>query len=384
MGPSGVRLAPAPVVLDGQALAGQLRPKRPRGVSLEELLLVELGDVVGHRRHAARLRPADGGGSLARRVEPVPQGLRADWRVGAVAEMLERLAACAVEHQVAEHAVARGRDAGDDRRVTRPRDGGEDGNQPPRAGAAGDQPAQRGERNGGVVDGVGAKAVDAQHDDQGGARHRTLVTGVTPRPQDRVRIIAALYGQTGPRRRRHRHLVGQGRRVRRGRPLPREGRVRVPVRGATARLGGGGRRPLVDGGAPDPLLSGGVGGRRGDRGGGRHRPGSDAAGRGRRRPPAPSRDPVAGRAQRGGGGACGPSRRARPGARVRQSRPRLLPRCQARVAQAARASGVRPTRFDPPVAQLPGAAPHGGARDGSLVGRALRAPLRPPRAPLVA
>ena len=65
---------------------------------------------------------------------------------------------------------------------------------------------------------------------------------VPPRPRKhRARIIAALHGQPGPRRRRHRHLVRQGRRLRRRRPPARAATEhRLPARRAPPRAG---RRP---------------------------------------------------------------------------------------------------------------------------------------------
>ena len=164
--------APRPVAVDGEPLLRELGPEWARGVLLEQLLLVELGDVVGDRRHPARLGPADAGGALAARVQPVPQGLGADAHRGAIAEVLDQGARRPVEGHVADDPVPRRAHAGHDGGVAGPGDGGEDGLEAPGAGATRREPAQRRQRQRRVVQGARGEPVDGEHDHEGGGGHR--------------------------------------------------------------------------------------------------------------------------------------------------------------------------------------------------------------------
>ena len=295
--------------------------------SLEQLLLVELGDVVGHRGHAARLRPADARGALAAGVQAVPQGRREHRRAGAVAVVLDGPSARAVEDEIAEDAVAGGRDAGDDRGVARPGDGREDRRHARGARARG--PSARAARAGGGSRrprSSAPQAVDAQHDRGAAGWSPTSCSRSAHEPGKRASadIMARLHGHAPSS-----SVSTSARLPPRAQPTTSTAAASPRPRSPTGTTcpGPAGPRPTRRPGGPPrahPARARRRGPPRAHRRRRDHRPGADPAPGGRGGPAAPSRDPVARRAQRGGGGAARRARRSRGRAHRGQPVPRLL------------------------------------------------------------
>jgi hypothetical protein len=147
-----------------------LGEKRGGGVSLDEVVRVDVGDGPVQGLGPARGRPDEGGGLQSIGLGQLVDRRGADDLVGVeqrVGDELDGVAGGAVEIPVGDDAVAGGVDASDERGVVGPGDGGERAaHAAGGAGAFGGELADRRHLGGGVVEVVVGQTVDAdEHDD---------------------------------------------------------------------------------------------------------------------------------------------------------------------------------------------------------------------------
>ncbi len=172
-------LGPDVIAPDDVACGKRLELRLRKNAGLDELLgdpavgRRALGKLPGHGRRRLNRHPVHLRRRQAPRVRDVVEGLDADHLVTREPRLDDRWNTwIPPEQAIEEHTVLRGRDAGDERRVVRPRDGRIHGPHSPGDGAASREPPQRRNRQERIVERPTREPVEADEDDMAGSARR--------------------------------------------------------------------------------------------------------------------------------------------------------------------------------------------------------------------